>query len=105
MKISVSRIDSAAVILLCLVGLASTLLIWVAGSPQYGVLSTIWHELGIPTLVGCSLATFVLAAFILRRLYRLGGPCPHGLLAFCVVTTIPFVFFLTILVARFVRGE
>lgn len=105
MTISENRIDFAAVILLCLAGLTFTLLIWVAGSPQYGVLSTLWRKPGIPMLVGCSLIAFILAACILRRLYCLEGPRPHGLLAFSVVTATPLVFFLYVLVARFFCGE
>lgn len=105
MSDSANIVDSVAVVLLCLAGFASTLLIFVAGSPQYGVLSTLWRRTGVEMLVGCSFAVFLVAALILRRMYRVVRPRPHGLLVFGVVSAIPFAFFMAILAARFVYGE
>ena len=105
MRNSAITIDSVAVILLCLIGLVSNLLIWVAGSPRFGVLSTIWQGIGVETLVACSLCSVLIAAFILRRMYRVAASRPHGLLSLVVVSAIPSAFFVAILLARFVHGE
>jgi hypothetical protein len=105
MSNSADTVDSVAVILLCLVGLASNLPIWVAGSPKFGVLSTVWQKVGIGTLVACSLSSLLIAALILRRIYRVASSRPYGLLSFVVVSAIPSAFFVAILAVRFVHGE
>lgn len=105
MRDHADAIDSVAVIFLCLIGLASTLLIYMAGSFRYGFLSTVLHRTGLGTLLGCSFTAFLIAAAILRRMYRVSRPHPHGLLVFTAITMIPFAFFLVILVARFIHGE
>ena len=105
MNNSANTVDSVAVILLCLVGLASSLLIWVAGSPGFGVLSTIWQSIGVGTLVACSLFSVLIAALILRRVYRVAASRPRGLVSLVVISAIPSTFFVAILVVRFAHGE
>ena len=105
MSNSADRIDSVAVILLCLVGIAFTFIIFVSGSPEYGVLSTLLQKLGFPLVLGCSFSALLIAALILRRMYRVASFRPHWLLVFGVVSAIPFMFFMAIFTARFVHGE
>ena len=105
MNNSSNTIDSVAITLLCLVGLASNLLIWVAGSPRFGVLSTIWQGIGVETLVACSLCSVLVAALMLRRMYRVSASRPHGLLSLLVVSAIPAAFLVAILVTRSFHGE
>lgn len=98
-------VDSAAFVVLCLLGFTSTFLIWVAGSPRYGVLSTLWREVGVATLIGCSVVAFIVAGLLLRRMYRAGSPPPTGLVILGMVSAAPFAFLVVILTARAVLGE
>ena len=105
MRISPKAIDYSAVIILCLLGLGLTLSILMAGSPQYGLVSTLWRSVGIQYILGFTFIAFLVAGLILRGMWRKASCQPRGLLAFAGVSIIPFAWFLVILAARIVHGE
>src|SRR5262249_37485698 len=71
-------------ILLCFVGLAATVLVWVAGAHQYGVVSTVWQVIGIKPLIGTGLVAHVGSAVVLSGLHHRESWGYRGLATFGV---------------------
>jgi hypothetical protein len=94
------------VIVLGLAGLASALLIWFAGSHQYGVISTVWRTTGIGGLIAICAVTYGLGTGVLWSIRRTVNPARVRILAISLaVCALPFVFFLLVLVGRLTHGE
>lgn len=98
-------LDRGVVILLCLTGLAATLLVWMGGSPQYGILSTVWQSVDVDVLLAGSFVAFAVAALILRRMYRAGSAHHRGLVVFGALSALPLVLLIPLLVARSIHGD
>jgi hypothetical protein len=89
-----------------LVGLASSLLIWVSGSHHYGVTSRIWQTLGIAGLIAICIAAHGCAAAVLWSLRRTISRTGGRMLALCLaVCTLPVGLFPFVLAVRFVHGD
>ena len=99
-----SILDCVVVIFLCLVGLASIGMVWVAGSLEYGVVSSVWVYVGIEPLIAFGTIPFLMVAAILRRMYGLKSHSRHLLLIVAAVTCIPSALFLVVLAGRLVQG-
>src|SRR5262245_56543301 len=91
-------------ILLCLIGLAATALVWVAGSHRYGVVSTVCHVIGLEALIGTALVAHVGSAVVLSGLHRRGSSSYGGLVTFGVSCACPFTLLMAVLFARFLLG-
>lgn len=95
---------SAGIVFISLAGLASTFLIWVAGSYRYGALSTFWVIVGFKGLLAVSAIAYACSGGLLVDARRSAQPGYSLLLAFWLLTVFPFAFFLFILVVRFIHG-
>jgi len=91
-------------ILLCLIGLAATALVWVAGAHQYGVFSTVWQVTGIEPLIGTGLVAHVGSAVVLSGLHRRASWSYRGLVTFGVLCACPFTLLMAVGFARFLLG-
>lgn len=93
-------------IVLGLAGFISALLIWMAGSHQYGVVSTVWRTTGSGGLIAICAVTYGGSTAVLWSIRRSVSPAGGRVLAFTLtVCALPFVLFLLVLAARFVHGE
>lgn len=93
-------------IISALIGLASVLLIWIAGSHQYGFLSRIWRYIGIHNLLLISFVFLVLSTFGLVKGYDVGKFSKSTLpLIILALSSIPFLILLFLLFVRFLSGD
>lgn len=88
-----------------LTGAFCTLLIWVAGSHQYGAFSRVWQYVGIPGLLSFAIVAYFISAVILQAVKRSRAPGFGLLFVFWLAAVIPFAYLLYVLIMRFFYGS